>query len=131
MCIYLASRECIQWWIDTIVLSFRTICLPQPHGRISSDSSGMGWGWHDVTYDVKRQGQWPDNYILQHINYLELKVAFQALQSLCHNVSNEHVHIYLDNTTAIKYLSKIGGQKPHLNNIAREICFGERIGISG
>ena len=53
--------------------------------------------------------------------YLELKVAFQALQSLCPNVSNDYIHIYLDNTTAIKYLSKMGGRKPHLNSLAREI----------
>ena len=133
MCISLASRECIQWWIDNVVSSFRPICLPQPHRRIESDSSGMGWGCHDVTYDVKRQGQWSDSNMIQHINYLELKAAFQALQSLCPNVSNEHIHIYLDNTTAIKYLSKMGGRKPHLNSLAREIwvwCKDRNIWIS-
>ena len=42
------------------------------------------------------------------------------MQSLCPNVSNEHKHIYLDNTTAISYL-RLRGRKPHLNSLAREI----------
>ena len=51
-----ASKLCIQWWIDNIATSFRFICLPQPQRRIESDSSGFGWGCHDVTYDVKMHG---------------------------------------------------------------------------
>ena len=44
-----------------------------------------------------------------------LKAAFLCLQYICQNTENEHVHLYLDNTVAIKYISKVGGQKPQLN----------------
>ena len=103
------SKLCIQWWIDTITTSFRPICLPKPNRRIESDSSGLGWGCHDVTYDVKMHGEWSYTDRLNHINFLELKAAFQALKVLCPHVSHEHIYLYLDNKTAIKYISKQGG----------------------
>ena len=56
-----------------------------------------------------------------HINYLELKAAFLCLKHFCHNVTKEHIHLYLDNTVAIKYFSKMGGRKAQLNNLAKEI----------
>ncbi|MEW8544652.1 MAG: hypothetical protein AB2693_14070 [Candidatus Thiodiazotropha sp.] len=115
------SKLCIQWWIDNIRTSFRPICLPKPHRRIESDSSGLGWGCHDVTYNEKMYGQWSYNDRLNHINFLELKAAFQALKVLCSHVSNEHIHLFLDNKTDIKYISKQGGRKKHLNDLAREI----------
>ena len=103
------SRQCIQWWIENIQTSFRFICLSKPHHCIESDSSGFGWGCHDVTNDVKMHGQWSYMERMNHINYLELKAAFQALKVLCSHVTNEHIHLFLDNTTAIKYISKQGG----------------------
>ena len=33
------------------------------------------------------------------------------------------IYLYLDNKTAIKYISKQGGRKKHLNDLAREIWF--------
>ena len=56
-----------------------------------------------------------------HINYLELKAAFLCLKHFCNNVNNEHIYVFLDNTVAPKYLSKMGGRKPQLNQLAKEI----------
>ena len=123
ICLSEESRLCIQWWIDNIDTSFRPICLSKPQRRIESDSSGFGWGCHDVTNDITMHGEWSYMDKLNHINYLELKAAFQALKVLCSHVSNEHIYLYLDNKTAIKYISKQGGRKKHLNNLAHEIWF--------
>ena len=57
LCISNESRLCIQWWINNVQTSFRPICLPKPHRCIEADSSGFGWGCHDVTNDVKMHGQ--------------------------------------------------------------------------
>ena len=133
ICISDESRQCIQWWINNVQTSFRPICLPKPNRCIESDSSGLGWGCHDVTNDVKMHGQWSYLEKMNHINYLELKAAFQALKTLCSHVTNEHIHLFLDNTTAIKYISKQGGRKEHLNDLAREIwlwCIGCNIWLS-
>ena len=37
-----------------------------------------------------------------------------------HKTFNPRIHLYLDNTTAIKYISKQGGRKRQLNDLARE-----------
>lgn len=66
-------------------------------------------------------GLWDDEEKLCHINFLGLKAAFNALKGLCSNMTNEHIQLYLDNTTAIKYIAKMGGRKVDLNGLARDI----------
>ena len=127
------SNTCIQWWIDNLPNSYKPIELPDPDRKIESDSSGFGWGCHDITNDVKCSGLWSEDEKQHHINYLELKAAFLALKNVCINVTNEHVYLYLDNTTAIKYISNMGGRKTRLNELTRELwlwCADRNIWIS-
>lgn len=57
-----------------------------------------------------------------HINVLELKAAFFALQCYAKKFRNCDILMRIDNTTAISYINKMGGiQFPVLNKIAREI----------
>ena len=68
-----------------------------------------------------------------HINYLELKAAFLCLQYFCKGVTNEHIYLFMDNTVALKYISKMGGRKPLLNELAKQIwqwCENKNIWIS-
>ena len=81
ICITNESKICIQWWINNIETSFRPICLPKTHRRIESDSSGLGWGCHDVTYNVKRHGQWSYNDRLNHITFLRVESSFSGFKS--------------------------------------------------
>lgn len=57
----------------------------------------------------------------KHINCLELKAAYLALKGLCSEVQNEHIQLYLENTSAIKYLSKMGSRKTEPHERSREI----------
>jgi hypothetical protein len=41
--------------------------------------------------------------------------------SICKNICNTHVRIYMDNTTSCTYINKFGGKKAQLNTLAREI----------
>jgi hypothetical protein len=47
----------------------------------------------------------------QHINALELKAAYLALQSFLSQMDHppRHILLELDNTTAMAYLKKMGG----------------------
>ena len=57
-----------------------------------------------------------------YINYLELLAAFYALQTFAANAQNLHVQLKLDNSTAISYLSNMGGSKSDsLNFLARQL----------
>jgi len=56
-----------------------------------------------------------------HINVLELKAALFSLKMFSKDLCNARVLLRLDNTTAIAYISRMGGvQFPLLNAIAFE-----------
>ena len=121
MCISYETTQCLKWWINNIESSFKPISLGLLDRRIETDSSLIGYGGHDVTNNQDFSGLWNERDKVCHINYLELKAAFLCLQNFCNNVNNEHIYLFLDNTVAIKYLSKMGGRKPQLNQLAKDI----------
>ena len=64
---------------------------------------------------------------------MELKAAYLCLKSFCSDTRNENIQLFLDNTVALKYLSKMGGRKSNLNELAREIwlwCEARNIWLS-
>lgn len=125
--------QCIVWWIHNLSRAWRPIALSKPNRIIESDSSSTGFGARDVTNSKVASGLWNGDEKLQHINFLELKAAFMALKRLCAHVTNEHVQLYLDNSTAIKYLSKMGGRKQDLNDLTRHVwlwCIKRNITLS-
>ena len=92
-----------------------------PFRKIETDSSTTWYGGHDVTNVLVSTGMWLDSEKKLHINYLELKAVFLSLQAFCVDDKNRHIHIFIDNMVALRYLMKIGGRKPDLNKLAREI----------
>lgn len=53
---------------------------------------------------------------------MELKAILLGLQSLCKDVTHDHIRVMTDNTTAVVYVRNMGGS-PSLpcNDIARQI----------
>lgn len=124
-------KVCLQWWVDNLKDQSRPIVRPKPNRKIESDSSLIGYGAYDSTSGNEYSGIWDKNDKVQHINYLELKAAFLALKRFA--TENEHVKLMLDNTTAIAYLTKMGGRKTLLNSLTKEIwewCISKNIWIS-
>ena len=115
------NRVCIRWWIENIGKSFKPILLPTPTRVIESDSSLIGYGAHDVTLNQQFSGIWNETDRQEHINVLELIAAFLALQYFCKDSNNTHVLLMLGNTTAVKYISKMGGRIPKLNRMVKEL----------
>ena len=115
------SHECLNWWISNIDKAFKPISHGPPYRRIETDSSMTGYGGHDVTNGLDISGMWLDSEKELHINYLELKAVFLSLQAFCVDDKNRHIHIFIDNMVALRYLLKMGGRKPDLNKLAREI----------
>jgi len=81
---------------------------------IESDASKSGWG-----AGVATGGKWTAEEAGLHINSLELKAMFLALQSFLKDKTNVAVLIRSDNRTAIAYLNKMGS--PILCLLALEI----------
>lgn len=115
------SIDCIHWWIDNVESGYRPITLCKPSKKIETDSSLSGYGGVDLNTGNELSGHWDGDDRGKHINFLEMKAAFLCLQTFCTDTVNEHVQLFLDNTVAIRYLTKMGGRKPLLNALAREI----------
>lgn len=115
------SRNLIQWWIENIRSCCKPISPGNPDIILFTDSSNIGWGGVNQTNGTETNGQWTIEERENHINVLELKAALLSVQSLCSDVTNKHVRINLDSTVAISYISKMGGRKPTLNSLAREL----------
>ena len=127
------STTCFQWWVDNVKSACRPISIGTPKRKIETDSSMSGYGGYDVTNGIEINGHWNESEQCHHINYLELKAAFLCLKSFCSETRNEHIQMFLDNTVALKYLSKMGGRKLNLNELARDIwlwCEARNIWLS-
>ena len=109
------SHECLNWWISNIDKAFKPISYCPPYRKIETDSSMTGYGGHDVTNGLVIKGMWLDSEKELHINYLKLKAVFLSLQAFCVDDKNRHIHIFIDNMVALRYLLKMGGRKPSIN----------------
>ena len=116
-----ASLTEVQWWSDNILLSYKHIRHPAPNVVIHTDASSVGWGAR-IDEATQTAGIWSQFESAMHINILELLAVKFALSSLLSDQSNIHVKIMCDNTTAINYISAMGGTKSvECNAIAYDI----------
>ena len=105
------NKECqndLQWWINQLsTWNGRSLISPAPDLIITTDASLKGWG--AVCQGVHTRGLWIPEESLLHINALELKAALFALRAFSNNRRKIHVHLRMDNRTAVAYLLKMGG----------------------
>ena len=91
----------LSWWLDNVQTVSRSIKIPSIDLTVYSDASLEGWGGTDLHSTVG--GRWSVSELPLHINTLELHAAKLCLFSLAAGLSNLHIHILLDNTTAVSY----------------------------
>ena len=114
------SLEELDWWIHNVSQSKRDIVHPNPSILLQSDASKLGWG--AVCMDESIGGGWTPAEATAHINILQLQAAFFALKSFAREVSNTHIQLQMNNTTAVAYLNNMGGsQSSELNALTRAI----------
>ena len=105
------NKECqndLQWWINQLsTWNGRSLISPAPDLTITTDASLKGWG--AVCQGVHTRGLWTPEESLLHINALELKAALFALRAFSNDRRKIHVHLRMDNRTAVAYLLKMGG----------------------
>ena len=87
---------------------------PAPDLHVYLDASCLGWGAHLLDQHVSRV--WSDQEKLLHINLLEMKALFLALQSFRGDVIGHHVTAMCDNSTVVAYVNKQGG------TVSRALC---------
>ena len=99
----------LDWWIHNLDKTYKDIEPSPPDWTLQSDASPQAWG--GVFGDISTGGNWSDTESTYHINYLELLAAFLTLKTFCADLQKVHIHMYIDNYTAVSYINKQGGTK--------------------
>ena len=100
----------IQWWISKLEeWNGKQILTMGPQISIETDASKMGWGFNCPSLKQRMGGPWASQEKEMHINALEMKAAQIAIKALTKEKNNIHVHLKMDNITAVTYLNKMGG----------------------
>ena len=107
------NSECLlelRWWISQMQSwNGKSMISAGPDLTLTSDASKRGWG---ATLGSERaQGLWTQEETSLHINVLELKGALFALRTFAQDLRKVHVHLKLDNRTAVAYIQKMGGTR--------------------
>ena len=101
-----ASKTELQWWIDNIDQSSNDVRICDPDVTMTSDASLTGWG---CSFNGSSSGgSWSDDERLLHINVLEIKAAYFALQCFSDQIKGKHVRLMVDNTTAVACINNMG-----------------------
>ncbi|XP_070518817.1 uncharacterized protein [Cardiocondyla obscurior] len=112
--------EDFNWWYKNAIIGSNPFKTLNFKIEIFSDSSLSGWGCY--CNNKKAFGFWNEQEKRNHINYLELLVAFFALKCFASNLLECEILIRIDNMTAISYINRAGGvQFPHLSELSRKI----------
>ena len=109
------------WWKDNIMRSFLSLLDVPPIDMILfCDASNLGWGVYYLNLTIN--GRWQGIECFYHINVLEiLAIQFAVLSFFSEGL--KHIRIMSDNTTAVAYINKMGGQKSRMcHKIAKKIC---------
>ena len=98
----------MKWWRDNIDRASNVI--DDSHGEpdiiIYSDASNLGWGCNSEL--GRSNGHWSEEEQSLHINVKELTAAWFAIKALTTNLSNKHIRLMLDNTTAVACVNNMG-----------------------
>ena len=116
-----AAVQELQWWQEHLTIwNGRHLLTTPPDMVIETDASNTGWG--ALCHGVKTGGPWSQTESQMHINCLELLAASLAIKSFAMGKKNVHIHLKMDNTTALTYINKYGGTvSPELNQLTKEI----------
>ena len=122
VCLSPEAKEELEWWRDYVKMNNgKSILPPEEQDTIFSDASKQGWGAHLNLAKIGGRWNWEEK-LKSHVNWLELKAAFLALQAFLPQLKHQHVQIGIDNKTAMTYINKLGGTRSHrLTSLALEM----------
>ena len=99
----------LEWWNNHLTSRMsHPIHPPMASLTLQTDASTLGLGAYYQETDQRTDGPWSEPEAAHHINWLELKAAFLAIQCFVKQ-SNCHILLLMDNTVAISYISQKGG----------------------
>lgn len=91
---------------------------------LTTDASLSGWGV--VCGKQSTIWVWSQEEQKQHINWLELMAIWFGVQCFVDS-RNCYIKVFSDNTSAVSYITHLGGMAPNLHQIARKYGSGALI----
>jgi hypothetical protein len=123
-------REELNWWLTNVYKQKSVIRHELPNITITTDASMRGWGAVLGVIGGRCTAEEQNN----HIHTLKMMAIFLALKSFTAEISNNHIMILYDNTTAVSYITKMGGIKPtSCEKVSKQIwlfCTKDKIWLS-
>jgi len=115
------ALEELDWWITMMVsCNGQSVSNLEPDLIMESDASKLGRG--AVCRGIRTGGLWSPSERQAHINCLELTAAAFAVKAFSSNKKDAHIHLKLDNQTAVAYINHMGGTcSSQLNSLATEL----------
>ena len=109
------------WWLQREnLMTGLSLDPPIPVLTLFTDASLMGWG--AVLEDQTVSGVWSHAHLDEHINLLEMRAVFLALNHFKTRIQGQPLLVATDNTTVVAYLQNQGGTHSHsLYLLCREI----------
>jgi len=101
------------WWIEQAgQRKSRPIRTSKLVMTLESDASNLGWGALRSVSQDSTAGVWNRQERSMHINGKELLAAWLGLRCYASNMRNAHIHLRIDNTTAVAHINKMGPISP-------------------
>ena len=100
------AKADLKWWTESIESAYNVVSHGEPALTLATDASKTGWGC--TTLGTPTGGHWTPEEVSNHINYLEIKAVLLGLQSFVKVVSDKHVKVLVDNTTAVSCINQMG-----------------------
>ena len=104
------AKTDLQWWITEMEVWNGKSILPQILDMVMETDASL-LGWDAAMVSTTTGGLWSENERSHHINLLELRGGVFAVKTFTNGMSNIHVRVKMDNTTAIAYLNHMGNTR--------------------
>ena len=118
----------LEWWQSELQQWNGKSVIPQKHQHIlTTDASGLGWGgwWHKVGSRHRKEdearGFFSRRESKNSSNWRELTAVSLTLRAAAPQLRNQVLLIETDNLVTKAYINHLGGRKPVLSAIARDI----------
>ena len=109
------SLSDVDWWLSNLNNSFGHISRPPLDFTVYSDASLSGW--RGALDSMSSGGLWSPTEAMYPINVLELLAAYFARKSFKTELTNKHVKLMMDNTTAVAVIYHMGTNHNHNCNV--------------
>ena len=125
------AREELSWWVThPTCWNGKSILRGNPDLIIETDASQTGRGAR--CGNLQTGGPWSPKEAAMHINCLELLAATLAIQTFAKRKENVLIHLKMDSTSALTYITKMGGTvSPDLDRLTKELWSWCLIGVKG